>query len=141
VQQRQVVVVHVHNHISQSDPRAGDNTSATSARAPEPVNTPSIPEQRSREQVRSVLVGRMPELQRCQSLIPPAAGASYRAYCRFRIQPDGSPVGVELRVHEPKPLRDCVEEVIGQWTFPEASMSTAVSLPLYWPVQQTTAAR
>lgn len=135
-QQRQTVVVHVHNHIPGSANRQGAVPSTEDARQQEqrtPPPPPPIPEKRSREQVRTVIVSHMPELQRCQSLLPPAVGSSHRAYCRFRIQPDGAPVGIELRVHEPKPLRDCVEEVIGQWRFPEASMSTAVSLPLYWP--------
>lgn len=137
VYQRQVVVVHVHNHL----PGSADAPEAAAAteerRRQEPRTPPPNPQQRSREQVRAVIVSRMHELQQCQSLLPPAIGSSYRAYSRFRIQPDGHPVGIELRVHEPKALRDCVEEVIGQWRFPEASMSTSVRLPLAWPMSSS----
>jgi hypothetical protein len=134
VQQRQTVVVHVHNHINTNTRETRDVEPRAETRRAAPMTPPSIPHQRTREQVRSVLVSQMPDLGRCQSLLPPISGGAHRAYCRFRIQPDGTPVGIELRVHEPKPLRECVEQVIGQWRFPEATMSTSVSLPLAWPV-------
>ena len=133
--QRQVVVVHVHNHFPGSgEIQANDGTGQVEQRHAA-ASTSSIPRERSRDQVRAVLLTGMPELRRCQDEVPMTDGGAYRAYCRFRVGPDGVPVGVELRVHEPKPLRDCVEEVIGQWRFPEAEMTTAVSLPLVWPIQ------
>ena len=138
-QQTQQVIVHVHNNITMP---ANPNAEEVHVALREPIARSSFPQRRTRDQVGAVIFSRIGELEKCREALPSMPEGTYRAYCRFRIQPNGVPTGIEIRVYEPPALQACVQEVIGEWRFPEAELGTAVSVPLTWqsasPMWQTT---